>query len=126
MKADWSHLDPFRKNDASIWSSASGDRHGVFYLTRGTTRFVAIASDGSADIPWEHVSARAIEHRGERVPRWDEMCWLKSLFWDDEECVVQYHPPKSDYVNNHPFVLHLWKPTNIELPRPPSIAVGIK
>lgn len=54
------------------------------------------------------------------------MCWLKDQFWDEEECVVQFHPPRSDYVNNHPFVLHLWKPLAVEMPRPPSIAVGFK
>ena len=43
----------------------------------------------------------------------------------EEEAVVQIHPPKSEYVNNHQFVLHLWKPTKDALPLPPSIAVGI-
>jgi hypothetical protein len=38
------------------------------------------------------------------------MCWVKWSFFDDEECVVQFHPPQSKYVNRHPFVLHLWKP----------------
>lgn len=93
MKTDWSHLEGFRRRDASMWSSAPGDRHGVFYLTRVRTNFVVIASDGSPEIPWEHVSARAIDYKGERVPTWEEMCWLKDLFWDAEECVVQYHPP---------------------------------
>lgn len=37
----------------------------------------------------------------------------------------QYHPPKSAYVNNHPNCLHLWRPIGIEMPRPPSIMVGI-
>ena len=126
MKSDWSHLDAARKADASIWSSAPGEHHGVFYLSRGRINFVAIASDGSDEIPWEHVSVRAIDYKGERCPTWDEMCWLKSLFWDEEECVIQYHPPRAEYVNNHPFVLHLWKPTAAGIPRPPTICVGIK
>jgi hypothetical protein len=52
------------------------------------------------------------------------MCFVKDLFWDDEECVMQLHPPKSDYVNCHPNCLHLWKPVGQDIPRPPSELVG--
>ena len=54
---------------------------------------------------------------------------LKDIFFEDTECVVQYHPPKSEYVNNIPFCLHLWKPIEEYagvMPMPPSILVGIK
>lgn len=81
-----------------------------------------ISSEGDDTIPWEHVS---VSCEG-RTPNWREMCFVKDLFWGEEECVVQYHPPKSDYVNHHPHCLHLWKPIGIDLPRPPSIAVGPK
>ncbi len=107
-------------------ASVEGERFGAFYFPIGTTRIIAIASNGSDEVPWEHVSLRANDYRGERVPTWSEMCMAKKMFWDEEECVVQYHPPKSDYVNNHPNVLHLWKPIGIDIPRPPSIAVGIR
>lgn len=69
---------------------------------------------------WEHVS---FSFRN-RCPSWDEMCLMKDIFWSDEECVVQYHPPKSEYVNRHPFCLHLWKPIGQEYPMPPKIFVG--
>ncbi len=124
MRQDWSHLENARKRTGP-YASAEGEQHGAFYLKRGRTEFIVIASQGMTEIPWEHVSARAFDYKGERVPSWDEMCWLKDQFWDPEECVVQFHPPRSDYVNNHPNVLHLWKPWG-EMPRPPSIAVGIK
>jgi len=74
------------------------------------------ASDGMG---WEHVSVSLRD----RIPTWTEMCFIKDLFWDDDDCVIQYHPPKSEYVNNHPHVLHLWRPINDEIPRPPSILV---
>jgi hypothetical protein len=76
-----------------------------------------IASEGEG---WQHVSVS----RTDRCPTWEEMCQIKDLFWDDTDCVVQYHPPKSDYVSNHPYCLHLWKPIGSELPRPDSIFVG--
>jgi len=46
------------------------------------------------------------------------------LFWHDEECVMQLHPPKTSYVNNHPFCLHLWRPLVDKIPMPPSILIG--
>lgn len=63
---------------------------------------------------WEHVSVSA---RG--IPTWEEMCWVKGRFWEDNECVVQFHPPEDKYVNVHENVLHLWKPVGIEFPQPP-------
>lgn len=53
------------------------------------------------------------------------MCFIKDLFFGPNECVMQLHPPKSEYINNHPYCLHLWRPQNIEIPRPPQIMVGI-
>lgn len=70
---------------------------------------------------WEHVSISTQT----RCPTWEEMCFVKDLFWDEEDCVVQYHPPKSDYINCHPRCLHLWRPIGLEIPRPPKILVGI-
>lgn len=61
-----------------------------------------------------------------RTPNWKEMCHIKDLFWDSEDCVVQYHPPQSEYVNNHEYTLHLWRPIDQDLPMPPSILVGLK
>lgn len=87
-----------------------------------------IATDGSADHfigvtqQWEHVSV-SLPHR---CPTWDEMCRVKGVFWDDEDTVMQLHPPHSEWVSNHPFCLHLWRPVGVELLRPPSIMVGIK
>lgn len=57
-----------------------------------------------------------------KLPSWDEMCWIKHLFFKPEECVVQFHPPAERYVNYEP-VLHLWRPQDIEFPMPPLICV---
>lgn len=84
-----------------------------------------LASDGEG---WQHVSVSLYcpDRKVERCPTWEEMCFVKSLFWDDEESVMQLHPPKSQWVNNHPYCLHLWKPDNIEIPLPDAMMVGIK
>ena len=85
-----------------------------------------VASGG--DLPeaqgWEHVSVSI--PRANRCPNWPEMCFVKDLFWSEDEAVVQFHPPKSEYVNNHPFCLHLWRAVDGHMLLPPSIMVGIK
>lgn len=69
---------------------------------------------------WDHVSVS----RSGRCPDWEEMCRVKDAFFEPEECVIQFHPPKSRYVNMHPFCLHLWRPQNVELPMPDPLMVG--
>jgi hypothetical protein len=81
-----------------------------------------IISSGSDGTGWEHVSVSTER----RPPNWQEMCFAKDLFWSEEECVMQLHPPKSEYVNNHPHCLHLWRPVDVKIPMPPTILVGIK
>lgn len=81
--------------------------------------FEIIASDGEG---WEHVSVSLPN----RCPTWEETCAIKKLFWHPGDCVVQYHPPEKDYVNCHPYCLHLWRPTNQEIPTPPAWMVGPK
>jgi hypothetical protein len=99
--------------------------NGAFLIPQrgGAMPLRVIASDeGMPGGPaWEHVSVS----RPDRCPSWAEMCLVKDLFWSPEDTVVQYHPPKSDYVNNHPYCLHLWRPVGIELPRPPASMVGV-
>lgn len=60
----------------------------------------------SIDNDWEHVSISLTN----RNPNWEEMCHVKNLFWDEEEMCIQFHPKKSEYVNAHPYCLHIWKP----------------
>jgi len=54
-------------------------------------------------------------------PNWREMCFIKDLFWDEEDVVIQYHPKKSEYVNLHNNYLHLWRPIGVEIPTPKEL-----
>ncbi len=127
MKTDWTHLEKYRKEGNLQWHAPAGTRAGVFYIPHyNNTQIICIASPGTEDMPWEHVSLRVAGYTGSRCPTWQEMCRVKDLFWDTNERVVQFHPPEEEYVNNHPAVLHLWKWTAGEMPHPPSIAVGIR
>lgn len=107
------------------YASEPGDDFGAFRLFNPSGREMAViasSGDPSLGIDWEHVSVSLTN----RCPTWEEMCWVKSLFWDDEEAVLQLHPPRSRWINNHPYCLHLWRPKNQEIPLPPDITVGIK
>jgi hypothetical protein len=104
-----------------LGSTKDYGNNGIFVLADNSgEKFNVIASDGEM---WEHVSVSLQGHS--RLPTWDEMCWVKDLFWNEEEWVVQYHPGKSQYVNTSPYVLHLWKPIGIDLPLPPMKLVGV-
>jgi len=65
---------------------------------------------------WDHVSASFRK----RCPTWEEMCTIKDIFFNPDECAVQYHPAKSEYINRFPHCLHIWKPQNVEIPMPPK------
>ncbi len=88
------------------------DDGGGFRISFEGRTLNIIASHGGG---WNHVSV-SIENR---CPNWKEMCFVKDMFFDEEDCVIQYHPPKSRYKNVHPFCLHLWQPQNETIPLPP-------
>lgn len=116
-----SHLDPFRVRNG-LYGSPLGADYGAF-VVKGPCgddlKIIASPGDADKNIPWEHVSVSLKN----RCPRWSEMCFVKDLFWGAEDAVMQLHPPKSTYINNHPFCLHLWRPVNDSIPLPPKIAV---
>ncbi len=117
-----------------ILASTSADgNNGAFFIESPEPgwRLALIASDGSEapdqpDWQWEHVSVHAYRAAGQspRTPTWREMAYVKDLCWDGEDVVIQFHPRKSEYVNYHPFTLHLWRPINQVIPMPPPILVG--
>lgn len=99
---------------------------GAFRLRYNGQLLNVIVGDGQdwqeCDLPlpaWEHVSVSTLT----RTPTWEEMTWVKSLFFAPEECVLQFHPPASSYVNTHNYCLHLWRPIGVDIPMPPVPAV---
>ena len=105
----------FRVRTGAMASSEENGNNGMFVVTlRNNQKVNVIASDG---LGWEHVSVS----RSDRTPTWDEMCQVKALFWEESDCVVQYHPAKKDYINIHNNCLHLWRTEGI--PTPPTFMV---
>lgn len=89
---------------------------GRGWLTLNGKMFCVIFSNGGG---WDHVSVSLKN----RCPRWDEMCIIKDIFFRENECCIEYHPAKTDYVNVHPYCLHIWKPHGVDIPKPPRIMV---
>lgn len=113
------HVPEYLRDKA--FSSMSDGNNGLFFYhtSSGRDSLKIIASDGAG---WDHVSVS----KKYECPSWKDMCLVKDLFWDPEDCVIQFHPPKSLYVNNHPFCLHLWFPQNEIVKLPPTWMVGVK
>ncbi len=118
-----------RTNDEIIDSKkvfvvCAGDDGGMGYMTdldkkKPNKRASVVWSFGGG---WDHVSVSFAD----RCPTWDEMCRVKDVFFSEDEYCVEYHPAKSEYVNQHPYCLHIWKPQNENMPSPPAWMVGIK
>ena len=114
-------LNRFRVVNADVvrhWGSVGDDTCGFFVVPSPIDgkEMKVIASCGCG---WEHVSVS----RMNRPPNWREMEAIKSMFFGDDT-VMQLHVPRSDHVNDHPNCLHLWRPTEVEIPRPSSWMVG--
>jgi hypothetical protein len=114
----------FRKNSRFSTTTSNGN-NGVFVIPHyriSNYVFIVFASDGK---DWEHLSIEVMpkeKAKKDKLPKrcatWEEMSYIKSLFWSEEDVVIQYHPAKSEYVNLHPYVLHLWRPIKEKIPVP--------
>ena len=128
MRKNWFLVDKWRMQFPG-YESQPGDLFGTFLIPYNGAQLRVIATDGdylvvglTKDYAWEHVSV-SLENR---CPTWEEMSFVKNLFWKDDETVIQFHVPKPSHVNFHPFCLHLWRPILKEIPLPPIDTVGPK
>jgi hypothetical protein len=53
---------------------------------------------------WLHLSVS----RQDRLPSWDDLVEVKEVFGGTATSAIQVIPPRAEYVNCHPNVLHLW------------------
>lgn len=114
-------VEKYRKT-AGEWGTREGEPFGLFFIPFkiGKTKLkVIVAPFDKPGYGWEHVSVSLPN----RCPTWNEMCFVKKLFWGEDVTVVQFHPKKEDYKNLHPYCLHLFRHADgHELP--PSITVA--
>jgi hypothetical protein len=117
--SDWDFLNKHRLTRPPWISKPSDGFNGAFEFQVLGRPIRVIASDGEG---WEHVSVS--QSGSHKPPSWDVMSAVKNLFWEEDQCAIEFHPPRKDYVNNHPGCLHLWRPTDGRFPRPPANLVG--
>lgn len=127
------NLEEIRKTpNLFIEAETEDDGMGGRYYDRITEKFLNFIF--SYQMGWEHLSVSTPS----KCPTWEQMCRMKDIFWSEEETCIQYHPAKSQYVDNHPYCLHIWKPIESDnftveygeeeniLPIPPHLLVGFK
>jgi hypothetical protein len=91
------------------------------YMTVNNMDMTFVASFGGG---WDHISVSPL--RKDKIPSWDMMCKVKEIFFEDNEAVIQIHPPKDEYVNNMPNCFHLWRANDKDMILPPSFMVGYR
>ena len=74
----------------------------------------------STGFGWDHVSVSLKN----RCPNWPEMEHVKRVFFRDDETAMQLHVPPAEHINHHPYTLHLWRPLEAEIQRPPGWMVA--
>lgn len=98
-----------------------GDDAGAFTVPgpRGAKQRMlrVIASSGGG---WDHVSVSLPD----RCPTWAEMEHVKRLFFRDDETAMQLHVPPAEHIDCCTYCLHLWRPHDAAIPRPPAIMVA--
>lgn len=119
MKTKNIEIERFRDKEFELsFYGINGDsQNGVFKIPYKHQLYTVIASNGGG---WEHVSVS-----GDKTPSWNCMCYMKDLFFNDEETVIQFHPKKSEYVNLSKTCLHLWRNIEKEAELPPKILTGV-
>jgi hypothetical protein len=122
--------EKMRLTNGKLGSAPNSGNNGAFFVhINATIVALCIVSDGLTT-DWEHVSVTLMMKKTvpvpvKRCPTWEEMCLIKSVFWDETDCVVEFHPVKKDYISNHPYCLHLWRNIRVEFPTPPKNLVGV-
>lgn len=100
-------------------SDSSYGLNGVFIIPFDEkTQLQIMVSDQCG---WDHVSVTIYDRK--ETPSWDHMCFVKDIFFDDNETAIQYHPSKKAKININENVLHIWRPHNYVIKMPPTVFV---
>ncbi len=141
MKSNLSHLDQYRVSHPTAGDAPPGSTWGMFAIphldqwqrSQFQAHYIVLASDGnnhpdgSKGTGWDHISVHCRSIRKNKrtlhTPTWEDMEHIRSLFFDDDETVMQLSVPRADHISIHNHVLHLWRPTECAVPVPPPYLV---
>lgn len=109
------HLEKYRQ---PMMGMMGDEYNGMFELQLKSCGvwFKVIASNG---LDWDHISVSTEA----RCPRWEEMHLIKQMFFENDEIAIEIHPSEEEYVNMHPYCLHMWRSQKLEIPMPPKFMV---
>ena len=86
------------------WREVERRRDGSMYTNALTGQRVILSLEEHEGRKWLHCSTSFPD----RLPTWPELRDAKDLFIGREVEAVQILPPEKEYVNVHPYCLHLW------------------
>lgn len=86
------------------WREMQRRLDGALYLNELTGQSVILTLEEHDGRKWLHVST-AFQNR---LPTWMELRAVKDLFVGRDREAMQILPPEKEYVNIHPYCLHLW------------------
>jgi hypothetical protein len=71
----------------------------------GDLQILATVQPDADGTPWYHVSYSLID----KTPTHEQTCMVRTAMFRPDVVVVAVFPPVDEYVNLHPFCLHLWQ-----------------
>ena len=87
------------------WKQIEAPFYGTEAYVHQSGLAVIVSIDQSASSSeWLHVSC---SRRG-RLPSWEDLKMVKAVFVGPDKEAFQVLPPDAEYINDHPFTLHLW------------------
>ncbi|KKL19839.1 hypothetical protein LCGC14_2461440 [marine sediment metagenome] len=104
-------MEIYRRAHPLAPNDRGNHQNGAFVIPSRSLMIIVSSGEG-----WDHVSVSLKE----RCPTWDEMEWVRRKFFEDDDTVIEIHPPLNDYVNRCETCLHMWRPWNYEIPLPPK------
>jgi hypothetical protein len=120
---DLTVLEDFRQRTQFVleqFGSYGDEKSGAFLIpVPGQTTVLKVLVSGHNG--WDHISVSI--NGQQRTPTWGEMEYAKRLFFKPDEVAWEYHMNVSDHINIHPYVLHVWRKHDFEIPVPPRFYV---
>lgn len=120
------NINNFRRVDLYGDGFIGDEYNGAFMIDKYKDGefYLVVASNGEG---WDHISVSLHRKNGaniKRCPSFQEMQMVKEKIFGEEEVVFQLHPREEDYINTHPYCLHLWKPNNCSMIVPPLYSMN--
>lgn len=104
-----------REHEFENWGEHPEDKAGMFIVKSNINQNEILRVIATSGGGWDHISVSLIN----RTPKWEEMDYIKRLFFEDNEVAFQLHVIPDKHINIHSNCLHLWRSHEKEIPLPP-------